>query len=195
MLNGNSSSSTQGATANNGIQTVTLANDSARTTTFADIVRGASAFYDGRTFKVLRAEKRLILNDAEVELRDRMLASATTDDERKAKMAEFIDGLDASKRVAVVFVTDIEGEDAVIWLSSYTLRNTKLDVAKKPVYRDGNFDTDVYKMLNESKPTDDAFTKASELVQKYAGKTFTVKRKLYTNNYGKTASIPCFHAL
>lgn len=179
------------APASNGIQTVDVTNDSTRTVTVGEFTRGGSAFYEGRTFKFTGVSKRLILNADEIAKRDEMLASGKTE-------AEFIATLDPNKRVQVVFTTDLPDTGAVIWLSSYTARKTKLDVSNQPVLRDGSFDKAVYAMLANASDTDDLFALSQTVLAQFVGKTVTVRRKHFSalNRFRKaeTVSIPCFDA-
>lgn len=157
-----------------------------RTTTVAEFTRGASAFYEGRTFKFKDVEKRIFLKDEDIARRDKMLAEGKT-------IADFIETLPSDRRVAIVFTTDIEDDSAVVWLSSYTPRKTKLDRENKPVLRDGNFDKVVYETLANANPNDDLFEVAKRILSQFEGKTITVRRKFYRNRF-ETASIPCFEA-
>lgn len=186
----------------NSFQTVDVTNTE-RTITAKDFVRGASAFYEGRTFVLKGVEKRIILNEDEIALRDRMFAEAkakaTADgtdvnEALKSAQSEFVANLDPNKRVNIVFTTDIGDDSAVIWLSSYTTAKTKLDIQRQPVRRDGDFDKAVYTMLETAQPNDDLFALSKQLLAQFEGQTVTVKRKFYKSApYGRTATIPCFH--
>lgn len=190
----------------NSFQTVDVTNTE-RTVTAKDFLFGNSAFYEGRTFKLVGVEKRIILNEDEIALRDKMLADAKAKAEAegadvnealKSAQANFISKLDPSKRVNVVFTTDIGDDRACLWLSSYRLDKTKLDnqTPHQPVYRDGDFDKAVYAMMDSLQPTDDMFVRAKAVFEQFKDATIIVKRKFYKSApYGRTATIPCFHTV
>lgn len=173
-----------------------------RPVTAKDLLNGLSAFYEGRTFTIEDVRKRIFLNDAEVATRDEMLSKAKaqaeadgTDVEEAMKKAyaNFISTLDPRKRVGVVFTTNL-GNDALIYVSSYTEPKTKLDNQGKKVLRDGDFDKAVYDVLSSVQGDEDYFDKFKELLERFKGKTIVVKRKYYTSApFNRTASIPCFH--
>lgn len=174
----------------NELVSVNVTSDATRVATVADFVRSASAFFDGRQFKLTGVEKRIFLNADEVAKRDEFLASGKTTD-------DFVKTLSPDKRISVVFTTDIPDDNAVVYLSSYTERKRKLDVGNNVVLRDGSFDKAVYTALAEAKPDDDVFALAQRIFEAFKDKTFTVRRKPYTarTKFGtQTQSVPCFDA-
>lgn len=170
------------------IQSIDVTN-SDFTLTGSEFTNGLSAFTEGRQFKLTGVKKLLYLNEEERTRLKEMKDEGKTDE-------DFLATLPPTKRVNVVFTTDID-DDTVIYLSSYHLRKTKLDVTGKPVRRDGAFDKAVYDLVDNVKQDDDLFELSQKLFKKFEGKTITVRRKLYTGlSYGRqqTLSIPCFDA-